>query len=207
MKRNVIWGVIVGVLLLTLACRGGSSGTAEPTAAPAQAAPGSFELKIANQSPYDICYVQISTSDQSDWGADWLGAQEKIAAGASKSFSVPAGTHDVKVMTCDQVVLGTFWNISSDTTVEVGGRGLIPLLVFNESTTEICFVYIASSDTDTWGEDWLGQLESIPAQQGKRAFFVRPGKYDLLAQDCDGNDLVTEFEVQLSKETTWTISD
>ncbi len=210
MKRNVIVGLIIGLLVFSLACGGGTSTPKPtevvtlPTTKPAQ---GDLNIKITNQSPYDICYVQISGSEQEDWGDDWLSAEEKITAGASKTFSPSAGTYDVKVMTCEQTTLATFWNISSNTTVTVGGRGLVPLLVANESSTEICFVFIAPSSSDSWNEDWLGESESIAAQEGMRAFFVTPDTYDLLVQDCDGNDLVTETEVEITEEITWTISD
>ena len=206
MKRNVMVGLIVGVLLLSLACGGGSS-TPKPTELATQPVAGGLEIKISNQSPYDICYVQISASDQDQWGEDQLGAQEKIAAGASRSFTVAAGVHDVKVMDCNQRTLATFWSLDRSTTVEVGGRGLVPLVILNTSGTEICYVYVAPSTDDTWGEDWLGQSEGLAAQEGARVFFVRPGTYDMLVQDCDGNDLVSEFEVALTEEITWTISD
>lgn len=209
MKRNVMIGLISGLLLFSIACAALS--TSEPTEVATQPnlppAQQSLTITVSNQSPYDICYVQISGSEDQDWGPDWLGNDEKIAAGRSKDFSPAAGTHDVKVMTCEQTTLATFWDISRDTTLEVGGRGLVPLIVKNESTTEICFVYVAPSTSDSWGADWLGQSESIQAQDGSRAFFVRPDTYDMLVQDCDENDLVTETEVEIREEITWTISD
>lgn len=210
MKRSLIVVLIIGLLLFSVACGGSSTPAPEETATQkpvTQPATGSLKIKVSNQSPYDICYVQISGSEQEEWGEDWLGEQEKIAAGASKTFNVDAGTYDVKVMTCEQYTLATFWDIDSNTTVEVGGKGLVPLVVLNQSTTEICYVYIASSSSDSWGEDWLGESESIPPQEGGRVFFVQPGTYDLSTQDCDGNDLVTESGVQITEETSWTISD
>lgn len=206
MKRNVMVGLIVGLLLLSLACGGGSS-TPKPTELATQPVARGLEIKISNQSPYDICYVQISASDQDQWGEDQLGAQEKIAPSASRSFTVAAGAHDVKVMDCSQRTLATFWSLDRGTTVEVGGRGLAPLVILNTSGTEICYVYVAPSTDDTWGEDWLGPAEGLAAREGARVFFVRPGTYDMLVQDCDGNDLVSEFEVSVTEEITWTISD
>lgn len=209
MKRNVIAGLIVGLLVFSLACGGGAD-TPDPTQVltePPVKSTGDLDIKISNQSPYDICYVQISGSDDEDWGDDWLGDEEVIAAGDSKTFSPSSGTYDVKVMTCEQATLATFWGISSDTTVTVGERGLVPLVVDNTSATEICFVYIAPSTSDDWGADWLGESESIVEQEGKRVFFVSPDTYNLLVQDCEGNDLVTETEVEITDEITWTISD
>ena len=53
------------------------------------------------------------------------------------------------------------------------------------------------------------EVENIPAGE-QRVFYVNPGIYDLLAQDCegDGNDLVEEIGVDLTDEwTTWTVSN
>ncbi len=198
MKRSLIVVLIIG-LLFSVACGRSSTPTPEEIA--------TLKINVSNQSPYDICYVQISGSEQEEWGEDWLGKQEKIAPGASKTFNVDAGTYDVQVMTCEQYTLATFWDIDSNTTVEVGGKGLVPLVVLNQSATEICYVYIASSSSNSWGEDWLGESESISPREGGRVFFVQPGTYDLSTQDCDHNDLVTESGVQITEAIAWKISE
>ncbi len=205
MKRSLIILLVSGLLLFLVACGRGSIPALEEVTQPA--ATGTLKISISNQGPYDICYVQISGSEQEEWGRDWLGEQEKIAPGASKTFNVDAGTYDVKVMTCEQYTLATFWGIDSNTTVEVGGKGLVPLVVSNQSTTEICYLYIVPSSSNSWGEDWLGKSESIPPQEGGRVFFVQPGTYDLSTQDCDRNDLVTRSGLQITEATSWTISD
>ena len=199
MKRSLIVVLIIGLLLFSVAC--GRSSTPTPGEI------STLKINISNQSPYDICYVQISGSEQEEWGKDWLGEQEKIAPGASKTFNVDAGTYDVQVMTCEQYTLATFWDIDSNTTVEVGGKGLVPLVVLNQSATEICYVYIVSSSSNSWGEDWLGESESISPREGGRVFFVQPGTYDLSTQDCDRNDLVTESGVQITEAIAWRISE
>ena len=199
MKRSLIVVLIIGLLLFSVACGRSSTPTPGEIAA--------LKINVSNQSPYDICYVQISGSEQEEWGKDWLGEQEKIAPGASKTFNVDAGTYDVQVMTCEQYTLATFWDIDSNTTVEVGGKGLVPLVVLNQSATEICYVYIVSSSSNSWGEDWLGESESISPREGGRVFFVQPGTYDLSTQDCDRNDLVTESGVQITEAIAWKISE
>lgn len=166
-----------------------------------------FEVRIRNKSSDEICYVLISSSEEQAWGEDWLDDAETIVTGASRTFDVPEGEHDVMVQNCDGATLGTAWQLSDDATVTVGGSGLVKMEVYNESSTEICYVYISPSSNDNWGEDWLGAKESIAAQEGVRFFYLEAGTYDLLAQDCDNNDLVQEQGVSVSDGTTWTITD
>lgn len=178
--------------------------TSGPTAVPAT---GSFQITVDNYSGYTICYVQISSSEAEDWGEDWLGGDEYLYPDDSRAFEVPAGAYDVRVSDCDEMVLATAWGVSDDYTLTVGGPGLVALQVKNESSVEICYVYISDVTADSWGEDWLGTSESIAAQGGQRIFFLNPGTYDLLVQDCDGNDLVSEFQVEFQSDKDWTISD
>jgi len=178
--------------------------TSGPTAVPAT---GSFQITVDNYSGYTICYVQISSSEAETWGEDWLGGDEYLYSDDSRAFEVSTGTYDVRVSDCDEMVLATAWGVSDDYTLKVGGPGLVALRVKNESSVEICYVYISDVTADSWGEDWLGTSESIAAQGGQRMFFLNPGTYDLLVQDCDGNDLVSEFQVELRSDKDWTISD
>ncbi len=168
---------------------------------------GGFRITVENRSAYDVCYVQISLSDSTSWGEDWLAGDELIYANASRVFDVPAGIYDVKISDCDDVVLATAWEVSNNYTLTIGGAGLISLLVTNESSEEICYVYISPSTADSWGEDWLGAAESIAPGGGERVFFFRPGTYDLLTKDCDGEDLVSEFEIDFQSDLVWTITD
>ncbi len=79
MKRSLIAVLIIGLLFFA-ACGGSSTAPEEPVTQPAT---GSLKIKAWTRAPGDICYVQIS-AEQEEWGEDWLGEQEKIAAGASR---------------------------------------------------------------------------------------------------------------------------
>ncbi|MCD4738251.1 MAG: hypothetical protein K8R89_03205 [Anaerolineae bacterium] len=170
---------------------------------------GPFYLEVENASDYDVCYIYISSSDADEWDDDWLGEGETISSGESwRSEYIPAGSHDIKLEDCAGAVLATAWEIKVDTTMTIGGFGQTSLEIINESSTEICYAYFSFSSADEWGMDWMGQYETILADGGTRIFFVEPGTYDLLVQDCDGDDLVTETEVVIDADgTTWTISD
>ncbi len=218
MKRASLVLLVVVALIVSLACNflsPKSTPEVEDVETPEVETGGGksggdgFTVTVRNATSNDeICYVLISSSDEQAWGEDWLGDSETIGAGSSMSFDVTgSGEHDVMLQNCEGVTLGTAWQLSSDSTVTIGGSGLVKMEVYNESATEVCYIYISPSTNDNWGEDWLGAKESIAAQEGMRFFYVEPGAYDLLAQDCDGNDLVQETGVEISDGTTWTITD
>ncbi len=201
MKRSITL-LLFALFLLSLACGGSADNGDEPSG-------GEIEVKVVNKSPYAVCYVQISDEGSDEWGDDQLGDEETIEAGDSMSFSLEEGVYDVLIRDCDAIPVESAAGISRNTTITVGGAGVVGLLLDNQSPVDICYVFISPSDNDEWGEDWMGEVENIPAGD-QRVFYVDPGIYDLLAQDCegDGNDLVEEIGVDLTDEwTTWTISN
>jgi hypothetical protein len=88
-----------------------------------------------------------------------------------------------------------------------GSTGSGPsLTLVNNSSSTVCYVYISPTTEDTWGDDQLGSTETI-SSGSQRVFNVSSGTYDLLAEDCDGNELATRWEVEISGPITWTLSD
>jgi len=65
--------------------------------------------------------------------------------------------------------------------------------VINNSPYEVCYVYISPADSDSWGEDWLAEDETIAAGDGKQ-FMMAAGSYDLLARACDRAILDSEWK-------------
>ncbi|MEL7234654.1 MAG: hypothetical protein AAGK74_09160, partial [Chloroflexota bacterium] len=57
-----------------------------------------------------------------------------------------------------------------------------------DSATAICYVYISPSDSNSWGDDRLGNREIVRAGTD-RTWDLPAGIYDVLLQDCDGNTL------------------
>lgn len=74
----------------------------------------------------------------------------------------------------------------------------------NNSTEDVCYVYISSSDSEEWGPDWLRAEETIPPGNS-RTFEVTPGTYDLAAADCDGNELDSQYGATIGAPMTWII--
>ena len=166
-----------------------------------------FTLTINNNSDARICYVLLSPTENDQWGDDWLGENNVIDPGASWTFDVPGTPHDLMVMDCDEIVVETAWEISSDANVAIGGSDFIALEVHNESSVDICYAYFSPVTSDEWGQDWLGLKETIVADEGIRIFYIEPGTYDLLFRDCDNNNLTTEESVDLISDTIWTVED
>jgi len=176
-----------------------------PTHTPEPSGEG-FEVTIQNWSPYDVCYVFISPSTAESWGDDWLGEQEMIPPETRQSFSVPAGPHDIEVLTCDEGVVATAWEISYDLELEVSAPDLVPLWVMNDLDTEICFLYASPEVSDDWGPDRLGEYEVL-APGDVRILFVTPENLDVMAEDCDGNTAAQEFGIFPEPEYTWFLGD
>jgi hypothetical protein len=201
MKQRILLIIVALMLLTSLACIGGSG---------RQSGGGSNDVTftVVNRSPEDICYVLISPSESDSWGDDQLGENDTIAPGDRQSFTMPSGTYDIRVENCEEAAMATAWETSSNTTITAGQSGAdVKLTVINDSSSEVCYVYISSSSGDDWGDDWMGDMESLPSGGGLRAFYVKPGTYDLMAADCDDVSLIEEYEVDLRSDLEWTLSD
>ena len=202
MKQRVVLLIVIVLLMMSLGCalfsgRGTSNGGTTSS--------GDFQIKVVNQSPDEVCYVLISTSDSDQWGEDWLSGDETIAPGDSKTFTVPAGEHDVQLEACDEAVMATGWNIDRNTTINVGAsRATSRLFVDNTSDSEVCYIFISPSTGDDWGDDQMGESETIMTGR-TRIFYVRPGTYDMMARDCSDEVLAEQYDVDLSSDTTWTL--
>jgi len=68
-------------------------------------------LTLSNDSGWDVCYVYISPSDSTTWGDDWLGAEEVIASGDSRTFQVSMDTYDLKAEDCDHSILAEEYEV------------------------------------------------------------------------------------------------
>ncbi len=91
-----------------------------------------------------------------------------------------------------------------------GGGGVTgrpaTLTLVNDSSLEICYVYVSPTTEDEWGDDWLGAQETI-LPGDSRDFQVLAGSYDLLAADCDGNALDEQYGISVAGTLEWTLTD
>lgn len=79
--------------------------------------------------------------------------------------------------------------------------------VINDSSEAICYLYISLSSEDTWGDDRLGSAEVLGTGDSKTVS-LSAGTYDMLATDCDDNEIDSEWEVTVgSSGYTWRVGN
>ena len=85
-----------------------------------------------------------------------------------------------------------------NTTGSTGGEA--PLDVINNLGVDICYLYISPSTSEDWGDDWLGDTDTI--EPGFTAtFYVPVGEtIDMQAEDCDGHILDTQYDIYVTAE-------
>ena len=71
----------------------------------------------------------------------------------------------------------------------------------------ICYVYISPSTGSDWGDDWLGENETIPSG-GSYTFWVNTSEsIDMRMLDCDQNLLDVQYDIPLTSEgITYTLT-
>lgn len=176
---------------------------------PTQASSGMAELVLKNDSGIAVCTVNISATESDSWGDNWLPGNEAIRSGSSRSFQVPEGSYDLRADDCDGnlVAFQMGVDLAGSMTWSLNPLQRAPVLVVNNSSYEICYLYISPSDSEAWGPDWMGKDTTIPAGS-TRTFQVPLGTYDLRADDCDQNTLDTQAGIAIDANgITWTLSD
>lgn len=76
------------------------------------------------------------------------------------------------------------------------------LTVYNESGSEVCYLYISPANDTTWGSDWLGTY-TLP--DGYHVTYTpTAGYYDLRAKFCSGG-VYEEYDVPIFADRDWYI--
>ncbi len=139
-----------------------------------------------------------------EWGEDLLG-DEVIEPGDYYEFVLPDGEYTIIPMTYEYFVLPAARNITDDFRMEVGSEDTVPILVTNDTEVDIGFLYISPSDSEDWGEDWLG--DEVIAAGISKFFFAEPNTYDLMAVDLEGDTVLEEYEIEVDGERHFVIED
>ncbi len=163
-----------------------------------------IEITIDNQTADNICDIYISPESREDWGNDLLAKDKSLAAGLKQTFEVNKGTYDLLVYNCSGIPMHSLSNVQQTTTVVVGGANLQPITIENRTEIEICFVFIAPTINEEWGEDQLGGVESILPEK-QRIFYIPTGDYDLRAENCDQEAISEVFDFSVNSPSTWIV--
>jgi hypothetical protein len=89
-------------------------------------------------------------------------------------------------------------------TVDVSAR----LVVENNSSTTICYLYLSLSSDSEWGSDQLGDTSILPGESYE-LWDIPPGTYDMRITDCSDNQLAVQQAVDFYErdEVTWALED
>ncbi|NLF00388.1 MAG: hypothetical protein GX601_05350 [Anaerolineales bacterium] len=177
--------------------------TVQPTSAPSPVPQGA-SIEISNESDVDVYYIYISPSDSGEWGEDWLGDQVLPAGGATTIYGVPEGTCDIKAADQAGEIVEVFWEVDLAGAVSWTITGTASLVVDNQSTSTITNLYISSTESDTWGDNWLTTDVVGPGETYVVSGIPR-GSYDIKATASDNSAIEVLFNVQLVTERTWTV--
>ncbi len=78
------------------------------------------------------------------------------------------------------------------------------LTITNSGSADICYVYISPITDDFWGEDELGNNQTIST--GNSVIFnLAPNTYDVRVDDCDGS-YSEEYGYAVSGDTVWAVA-
>jgi hypothetical protein len=83
----------------------------------------------------------------------------------------------------------------------------VNLTLRNDFAIPACFVYISPSDSDDWGDDWLGEEEIIDPGSTKTFQFTPDQSVDVSVLDCDGNLIFEEYLITLTGEEVFIALD
>ncbi|MCU0521614.1 MAG: serine/threonine protein kinase [Anaerolineae bacterium] len=181
-----------------------ATATAKPDADPLLV--DQFSVTLANESPYEVCFVYISPADADSWGDDWLASDETIPSGQEREFVVAQGSYDLLARACDRAILTSAWKFDTAQYVVISAPGLVPLRMTNDIGQDICYVFVSLESSDTWGDDRMGSHEVLGVDE-TRVFFIEPGTIDLMVQDCEGTTVAEQYGIDAQGETFWSISE
>jgi hypothetical protein len=118
-SQNSTWTINVH---MGLGSGGSSGGTAGITQGGTYTPGSAGSLRLVNNSGSTVCYVYISPTTDTTWGADQLDSSETVANGNSRTFSVTQGMYDLRADDCSHAVLNDTRGvqIGSNTTWTIG---------------------------------------------------------------------------------------
>jgi len=80
------------------------------------------------------------------------------------------------------------------------------LEIINDTETSVCYVYLSPTKSDEWGEDQLGEENIIDPGNSFTLTDIPAGTYDLLAEDCDENQMGVVYGADITEGGyTWTV--
>lgn len=211
-----------GIGIVTLASIGGEEAPTEtpvptdtpvPTVTPLPTATEEVvtettTLLLDNRSDVTICYLYVAPSKSGEWGPDQFGEGVTISSDETFTLSnIPLGTYDMKIEDCSNEIIDLRYNVSLDASgyTWTVTSTQATLTVINNSSYDLCFLYISTSSTD-WGPDQLHPDQIIGP--GERVGFTVPsGTWNLRGETCDREIYWEQMGVEIQVSYEWTLID
>ena len=205
--RHRITSLMVGTIMVTILACGPLptllSTPGEPHPSPE---PGSAQAEPAAGEGEEATAVALEPTTER--GKDAPGATATIETGGSKSTPSPTVTSTGDTGGAEEPsILATPEEPAGDLrpSADASSSPSASLTLVNNLDREICYVYISPTDSDDWGEDWLGVADTVPPG-GSHTFSLPAGTYDVRAEDCEGNALDEVFNASIDGPMKWTLS-
>jgi S1-C subfamily serine protease len=147
-----------------------------------------------------VWYVDGVLSDEgSIIGDTWIGGPDGNwwACIVDEEKGLPDGLYEV-IISVEGEARG------SDAIFAGGSHPNVSLNVDNRSGVSVCYAFISLSGALNWGFDRLDPGEEIDAG-AKHTFKLPAAKYDLLLEDCSQDTIAEEHELDVGKDTTYTV--
>jgi hypothetical protein len=145
-KRILLLLICICCLFIVFGC-----GDSEP-------APGdenTISIEVANNtSGIFISYALFYGNNLDEWGENLLG-EEVIEPGEVFTFVLPVGNYTFIPLTYEYYILPGARDINQDIRIDIGGNGLVPVLIRNHTESDIAFLFLL----DDINEDLEKELE------------------------------------------------
>ncbi len=86
-----------------------------------------------------------------------------------------------------------------------GSHPPVTLTLENSASKTVCYVFLSPAGAQNWGFDRLGIGQGIEVG-ATHTLRLAAGVYDLLAQDCNRKDVVDERDLDITRDTTYTVT-
>jgi len=106
-----------------------------------------------------------------------------------------------------EVVISVEGDPSGSEAIFVGGQHAPSELdIDNQSSNEVCGVWLSPTGAENWGIEELGRETILPAGE-LVTIGLATGTYDMLLVDCNGDTILEEYELEILEPSVYTITD
>jgi hypothetical protein len=84
--------------------------------------------------------------------------------------------------------------------------GNVNLAVLNQTSTDICYLYVTKAESETWGPDQLGDTDTVAPGSSFTVTNIPAGSFDILSEDCNHNVISWNYGVVLDGRADFSLT-